>query len=84
MVEHILDEAHEPDLPDEGAHPELVTGLSAAEAIERLRQGNRAYLVSHENTGDISPDTVQRLFAEGQAPFACIVTCEPPWPCALP
>lgn len=75
MVEHILDEAHEPDLPDEGAHPELVTGLSAAEAIERLQQGNRAYLVSHENTGDISPDTVQRLFAEGQAPFACVVTC---------
>ena len=75
MVEHILDEAHEPDLPDEGAHPQLVTGLSAAEAIERLRQGNRAYLVSHENTGDISPDTVQRLFAEGQAPFACVVTC---------
>ena len=75
MVEHILDEAHEPDLPDEGAHPQLVTGLSAAEAIERLRQGNRAYLVSHENTGDISLDTVQRLFAEGQAPFACVVTC---------
>ena len=78
MVEHILDEAHEPDLPDEGAHPELVTRLSAAEAIERLRQGNRAYLVSHENTGDISPDTVQRLFAEGQAPFACVVTCADP------
>lgn len=75
MVEHIFDEAHEPDLPDEGAHPDLVTGLSAAEALERLRRGNCTYLVSHENTGDISPDTVQRLFAEGQAPFACVVTC---------
>ena len=74
-IERILDEAHEPDLPDEGAHPELVTGLSAAEALERLQRGNRAYLVSHENTGDISPDTVQRLFTEGQAPFACVVTC---------
>ena len=70
-----IDEAHEPDLPDEGSHPQLTTKLSAAVAIERLREGNEAYLRSHQNTGDISPAMVRRLFEEGQAPFACIVTC---------
>lgn len=70
-----MDEAHEPDLPTEGAHPETQTELSAQAALERLRRGNEAYLSSHVNTGDISTGAVARLFAEGQAPYACIVTC---------
>lgn len=70
-----IGEAYEPDLPDEGAHPAAVTDVSADAAIERLRQGNRAYLMAHQNTGDISSAEVNRLFEEGQAPFACIVAC---------
>ena len=80
MVEQLhdafgIDEAHEPDLPDEGSHPQLVNELSAKAALERLRRGNAEYLQSHRNTGDISSDVVSRLFEEGQAPFACIVAC---------
>lgn len=71
----ILDEAHEPDLPDEGAHPKLTARLDAAAALERLRAGNEAYLKAHRNTGDISMEMVRRLAEEGQAPFACVVTC---------
>ena len=74
-IGYTVDEAHEPDLPNEGAHPALLTDVSAEEALERLRRGNEAYLVSHSNTGDISLETVNRLFEEGQAPFACILSC---------
>ena len=72
---HAIDEAHEHDLPDEGAHPQLTSGLTAEAALERLRRGNQAYLQAHQNTGNISTAEVQRLFAEGQAPFACVVAC---------
>ena len=72
---YAADEARERDLPDEGSHPQLITGLSAEAALERLRQGNRAYLSAHQNTGNISSAEVERLFAEGQAPFACVVAC---------
>lgn len=63
------------DDPMEGAHPEIITGMSAADALERLRAGNAAFLSEHVNDGDVSLAAVRRLFEEGQAPFACIVTC---------
>lgn len=63
------------DDPTEGAHPEVVTGMSADEALARLRAGNEAFLCEHVNGGDVSLAAVRRLFEEGQAPFACIVTC---------
>ena len=63
------------DRPDEGAHPQQVTQLSAAAALERLRAGNEAYLQTGANSGDVSLATVRRLFEEGQSPFACVVSC---------
>lgn len=63
------------DDPMEGAHPEVVTGMSADEALERLKAGNAAFLREHVNDGDVSLAAVRRLFEDGQAPFACVVTC---------
>lgn len=68
-------EAQEPDLPDEGSHPQLVAHLDAEAAVQRLREGNEVYLSARRNVGDISPELVQRLAEEGQAPFACVVSC---------
>lgn len=69
------DEVRYGDRPTEGAHPEVVTGMGANEALERLRLGNEAFLREHANEGDVSLAAVKRLFEEGQAPFACVITC---------
>ena len=63
------------DDPAEGAHPTEATRVSARDAIERLRKGNETYLATSANGGDTSLATIERLFEEGQAPFACIVSC---------
>ena len=63
------------DNPMEGAYPEIVTEMGADEALARLKAGNEAFLREHVNEGDVSLAAVRRLFEEGQAPFACIVTC---------
>lgn len=70
-----MDSSRFNDLPTEGAHPSVVTTLDAQGALARLRAGNEAYLATSANTGDTSPELVRRLFEEGQAPFACIVSC---------
>ena len=44
-------------------------------ALARLREGNKAYLAADANDGDISTATIERLFEEGQSPFACVVSC---------
>ena len=49
--------------------------MNATEALERLKRGNEAYLDSHVNDGDVSPELIRLLFEEGQSPFACIITC---------
>ncbi len=49
--------------------------LSAVEALERLKAGNAAYIKASANTGDISPARIEELSKNGQAPYACIVTC---------
>lgn len=63
------------DAPAEGAHPAVTTRLDAEAALERLRQGNEAFLATDANDGDTSLATVKRLFEEGQVPFACVVSC---------
>ena len=57
---------------DEYLHP---THVSADEALARLKQGNADYLESHRNHGDISPERIEELFHEGQAPFATVIAC---------
>ncbi|MBR0403939.1 MAG: hypothetical protein IJI68_01880 [Eggerthellaceae bacterium] len=49
--------------------------LSATEALERLKAGNAAYVEAQANTGDISQERVKELSENGQAPYACIVSC---------
>lgn len=49
--------------------------LSAAEAMEKLREGNARYLKAESNTGDISPQIRQKTCDEGQMPYAIVITC---------
>lgn len=49
--------------------------LSAAKAMEKLKEGNQRYLSATSNPGDISPDIRQTTCEEGQTPYAIIVTC---------
>lgn len=49
--------------------------LSAAEALEKLKEGNKRYLEAESNTGDISPEIRQKTCDEGQTPYAVVITC---------
>lgn len=49
--------------------------LSASEALEKLRDGNRQYLTATTNPGDISPQIREETCENGQVPYAVIVTC---------
>ena len=49
--------------------------LSATEALERLKSGNAKYVQAQANTGDISQERVKELSENGQAPYACVVSC---------
>ena len=49
--------------------------LSAAEALQKLKEGNQRYLTAMTNPGDISPKIRQTTCDEGQTPYAIIVTC---------
>ena len=64
---------YEDDLEQDGQ--DKPAGIDADTALERLREGNAAFVQSHVNTADISPALVERLFHEGQRPFACVITC---------
>ncbi len=49
--------------------------LSAAEALEKLKEGNQKYLSATANMGDISPQIRQLTCKDGQNPYAVIVAC---------
>lgn len=49
--------------------------LSAAEALEKLKEGNQRYLEATANPGDISPKIRQYTCENGQSPYAIVVTC---------
>ena len=49
--------------------------LSAAEAMEKLKEGNGRYLSATSNPGDISPYIRKTTCDQGQTPYAIIVTC---------
>lgn len=68
MAKHYDDQAA-------GANQNLPVKLDAQGAMERLLAGNASYLAAAANEGDISQNTRQLLFDEGQAPFACVVSC---------
>lgn len=52
-----------------------IDGISAQEAMARLKQGNRTYLTARTNPGDISPALRRHTFDHGQQPYAIIITC---------
>lgn len=49
--------------------------LSAAEAMEKLKEGNKRYLTAATSTGDVSAAIRQKTCDEGQSPYAIVVTC---------
>lgn len=54
---------------DDDAH------VAPAEALRRLREGNRIYVEALDHERDLSPERIRDLFERGQKPFATIVTC---------
>ena len=51
------------------------TNLSAAEALEKLKEGNARYLDAASNPGDISSLIRKKTCEEGQSPYAVVITC---------
>ena len=49
--------------------------MTAREAFLRLQEGNRKYLSAKTSGGDVSPELRVRTCAEGQKPYAIVVTC---------
>ena len=49
--------------------------LSAAEAVEKLKEGNKRYLEAASNPGDISLQIRKKTCDEGQEPYAVVITC---------
>lgn len=49
--------------------------MNAKQALEKLKQGNAAYLTAEKNCGDISPAIREKTFKHGQKPYAVILTC---------
>lgn len=52
-----------------------VSNLSAQEAMEKLKEGNKRYLAATSNPGDISPQIRLKTCNEGQHPYAIVITC---------
>ena len=48
---------------------------TADEVLEKLKGGNKRYLSAEKNEGDISPALRGKTCAEGQSPYAVIITC---------
>lgn len=49
--------------------------VPAAEALARLKHGNRIYVEALDHERDLSPERIAHLFEHGQRPFACVITC---------
>ena len=49
--------------------------LTAKEAVQKLKAGNKKYLSENTGSGDISPAVRLRTSVQGQQPYAIIITC---------
>ena len=49
--------------------------ISANEAINRLKEGNKKYLTEQTGSGDISPAVRLRTSQNGQQPYAIVIAC---------
>lgn len=54
---------------------EYVSGMPADQALQLLKEGNAAFLQAKANMADVSPAARARTLAEGQNPYAIVVTC---------
>lgn len=54
---------------------DLGSELNAAQALAALKRGNVRYLEANHAHGDISTGTIERLFSNGQHPYAVVVSC---------
>lgn len=50
-------------------------GVSASEAILKLKHGNQQYLNASFGKGDISPEIRRGTYERGQHPYAIIISC---------
>ena len=48
---------------------------TAEEALKKLKEGNEKFLTAKHSKGDVSLRLRQRTCAEGQSPYAIIITC---------
>jgi len=53
----------------------IVTLMTNAEVIEKLKQGNELYLESVRNPGDVSLDIRRKTADAGQHPYAIVIAC---------
>lgn len=49
--------------------------VSAAEALEKLKEGNKRYITSETNPGDVSLKIRQFTYENGQSPYAVVIAC---------
>ena len=49
--------------------------MNASEALQKLKEGNQTYLTAKAAGGDVSPELRAKTCAEGQTPYAILVTC---------
>ena len=49
--------------------------MNASEALQKLKDGNRIYMTARIAGGDVSPELRAKTCAEGQTPYAIVVTC---------
>ena len=49
--------------------------IPAQEALARLKAGNEKFLTTKTSIGDVSPQLREKLAAEGQFPYALVLTC---------
>ncbi len=53
----------------------IKNSVSAKQAVSKLKEGNKKYIGAKFSSGDISQDVRYKTYAEGQSPYAIIVTC---------
>lgn len=53
----------------------MILNMSAAKAVEKLKEGNEKYLETLNGMGDVSKESRMRTYLHGQHPYAIVVTC---------
>ena len=53
----------------------MKTQYTAQEALQKLKEGNRQYIDSERNPGDISRHIREETYTHGQHPYATVIAC---------